>query len=65
VENESLLPEGWIGYILNYKILRIGIVKGVDMSLNESEIRRGIRFPEGNLEIRSLSRLKYRDKSTL
>jgi len=64
VENENLLPEG-IGYIPNYKILRIGIVKGIDLSLNESEIRRGIRFPEGNIEIRSLFRLKHRDKSTL
>jgi len=65
VENENLLPEGWIGYIPNSKILRIGIVKSIDASLNESEICRGIRFPEGNIEIRTLFRLKYRDKSTL
>jgi len=66
VENENLLPDGWIGYIPIYKILRMGIVKGVDLSLwSESEIRQGIRFPEGNLEIRSLSRFKYRDKYTM
>jgi len=39
VENENLLPEGWISYIPNYKILKIGIVRGVYLSLNERSDR--------------------------
>jgi len=35
------------------------------ISLSEDEIRQGIVFSDNNIEIRSLSRLKYRDKSTM
>jgi len=35
------------------------------MSLNEEEIRQDIIFSDNNMEIRSISRLKYRDKNTM
>jgi len=47
------------------KIYRIGIVKGVDLSLSDNEIRQGIKFPDGNIGVRSLSRLKYRDREIM
>jgi len=37
----------------------------MDLSLNESEIRQGIKFQNRNIEIRSLSRLKYRDRDII
>jgi len=43
----------------------MGIVKGVDVALNEEEIRQGIKFFEDNIEIRSITRLKFRDRSTM
>jgi len=65
VENGGFLPDNLISYIPNFKIYRTGIVKGVDLSLNDNEIRQGIKFLDANIEIRSLSRLKYRDRETM
>jgi len=39
VQGSNLLPENWIDYIPNFKLYRTGIVRGVDLSLCESEIR--------------------------
>jgi len=61
IDNEGILPENWIGYIPNYKIYRTG----VDVTLNEEGIRQGIKFHEEILEIRSITRLKFRDRSTM
>jgi len=43
----------------------LGIVRGIDLSLSEDEIRQGIRFFEDNLEIRSVTRLKFRDRTNI
>jgi len=64
IEFGSLLPDNLISYIPNFKIYRTGIVRGVDLSLSENEIRQGIKFLDGNIEIRFLSRLKFRDRET-
>jgi len=39
VDRVNLLLENWIGYIPNFKLYRTGIVRGVDLSLSENEIR--------------------------
>jgi len=44
VDDENLLPDNWISYILNYKLYRIRIVRGVDLSLSENEIRQALSF---------------------
>jgi len=63
LDSENLLPDNWIGYIPNFKLYKTGIVKSMDLSLSDNEIRQGIGFPDNIIEIRSLSRLKYRDKN--
>jgi len=63
VDNDSNLPDNWIGYIPNYKVYRTGVVRGVDISLSEDEIRQGVKFLDNNMEIRT--RLKYRDRFTM
>jgi len=57
------LPAGWTAYIPNYKIVRSGIVKGVDLSLSIDEIYKGIRFMDRPIILKSITRLKFRDKS--
>jgi len=58
-----MLPDNWIAYISNYKIVRSGIVRGVDLNLSIEEIYKGIKFMERPLEIKSITKLKYRDKN--
>jgi len=65
VESDNFLPDNLIFYIPNFKIYGTGIVNGVDLSLSDYEIRQGIKFPDGNINIRSLSWLKYRDRDTM
>jgi len=57
----NILPENWVAYIPNYKIIRSGIVRGVDPSLSVEEIFQGLKWMDRPLEIRSIERLKYRD----
>jgi len=57
------LPEGWIAYILNYKIVRSGIVRGVDLNLLIDEIYKGIKFMDRPIALKSITRLKFRDKN--
>jgi len=52
VDGANLLLKNWFP---NFKLYRTGIVRGVDLSLSENEIRQGIGFPENSLEIRSIS----------
>jgi len=61
VQSGHLLPENWIPYIPNYKIIRTGVIRGVDLSLSYDEILRGIKWKGRPLEIKSIERLKYRD----
>jgi len=58
--NDSL-PENWIAYIPNYKIIRTGIARGVDPSLSVDEILQGIKWRDRPMEIKSVERLSYRD----
>jgi len=37
----------------------------VDIALSEDEIRQGVKFLDDNLEIRNITRLKYRDRTTM
>jgi len=59
----NILPNNWIAYILNYKIFRSGIVRGVDLALSLKEIHKGIKFMDRSIEIKSILRLKFRDKN--
>jgi len=43
-QSSNLLPENWISYIPNYKIIRIGIARGVDPSLTIDEILQSIKW---------------------
>jgi len=57
----NLVPKNWIAYIPNYKIFRSDIVKGVDMILSD-EIHKGLKFIDRLVDIKSITRLKFRDK---
>jgi len=46
-----------------YKIFRTGIVRGVDLALSPEEIHKGIKFMDRPIEIKSITRLKFRDKN--
>jgi len=59
----NILPSNWIAYIPNYKLFRFGIVRGVDLSLSLEEIHKGIKFMDRPIEIKFISRLKFRDKN--
>jgi len=61
VQSGNLLSENWLSYIPNYKIIRTGIVRGVDLSLFHDEILRDIKWKDRPLEIKSIERLKYKD----
>jgi len=64
-QSSNLLPENWISYIPNYKIIRTGIARGVDPSLSNDEILQSIKWRDRPLEIKSIERLKYRDNNEL
>jgi len=59
----NILPENWIAYIPNYKIFRSEIVRGVDLALSPDEIHKGIKFMDRPIEIKSITRLKFKDKN--
>jgi len=59
----NILPKNWIAYIPNYKIFRSGIVRDVDTALSLEDIHKGIKFMDRSVEIRSIIRLKFRDKN--
>jgi len=63
VQSNNLLPNNWLTYIPNYKIYRTGIVKGVDVSLSIEEICQGIKWMDRPLEIKLITRLKFRDRN--
>jgi len=62
VEKQNYLPNNWISYISDYKIFRSG-VKSVNISLTDEEILQGIKCIDNLIEMKSISKLKYRDKS--
>jgi len=43
VQSTDILPVNWLAYIPNYKIIRSGIVKGVDPSLSMEEVIQGLK----------------------
>jgi len=57
------LPTGWVAYISNYKIVRSGVVRGVDLNLSIDEIHKGIKFMDRPIAIKSITKLKYRDRN--
>jgi len=61
VQSTDILPENWLAYIPNYKIIRTGIVRGVDPLLSNEEIIQGLKWRDRPLEIKSIERLKFRD----
>jgi len=61
VQSDNLLPENWIPYIPNYKIIRTGVVRGVDPSLSIDEILQVLKWRDRPMEVRSIERLKFRD----
>jgi|GEM_PF-3730276 len=60
-QSNELLPSNWLTYIPNYKIIRTGVVRGVDPSLSSEKILQGIKWRDKPMEIKSIERLKYRD----
>lgn len=62
ISNHSFLPDNWIPYIPNYKICRTGIVRGVSLDFSLDDIIQSISWPDNPIEIRDISRLKYRDR---
>jgi len=50
VQSNDLLPENWIAYIPNYKIIRTGIARGVDPTLSIQDILQGIKWKDRPLE---------------
>lgn len=42
VEGRDRLPKDWSTYIPNFRIRRVGVVRGVDPSLSEKAVREGI-----------------------
>jgi len=50
-QSNNLLPENWVAYIPNYKILRTGIVRGVDPLLSSEEVLQGIKWRDRPMEI--------------
>jgi len=63
VKKQNLLPVNWISYIPDYKIFRSGVVREVNISLTDKEILQRIKWVNNPIEIKSISRLKYRDKN--
>jgi len=61
VQSTDILPDNWLVYIPNYKIIRSGIVRGVDPYLSSEEIIQGLKWRDRPLEIKSIERLKFRD----
>jgi len=58
------LPDSWITYwIPNYKIVRSDIVRGIDLNLSIDDIYKGIKFMDRPIAIKSITRLKYRDRN--
>jgi len=57
------LPDNWITYIPNYKIVSSTIVRGVDLNLSIDDINKGLKFMDRPIAIKSITRLKYRDKN--
>jgi len=43
--------------------VRSGIVRGVDLNLSIEDINKGIKFMDRPIAIKSITRLKYRDKN--
>lgn len=39
VENHSKFPDGWFPYIPDFKIYRIGLIKGVDLEYSDEIIK--------------------------
>jgi len=60
-QSTDILPENWLAYIPNYKIIRSGIVRGVDPFLSNEEIIQRLKWKDRPLEIKSIERLKFRD----
>jgi len=60
-QSTDILPENWLAYIPNYKIIRSGIVRGIDPYLSSEEIIQGLKWKDKPLEIKSIERLKFRD----
>jgi len=42
-QSMNVIPDNWVAYIPNYKIIRVGIVRGVDPSLTVEEIFQGLK----------------------
>jgi len=63
IEDASCIPLNWLAYIPNFKIFRSAAVRGVDTSLSVEEILQGIKFFGQNIHIKSITRLKFRDRN--
>jgi len=59
----NILPDNWIAYIPNYEIIRTGNVRGMDLALSLEEIHKRIKFRNKPIKIKSITRLKFRDKN--
>jgi len=62
-QSVNVIPDNWVAYIPNYKIIRVGIVRCVDPFLTVEEIFQGLKWLDRPVEIRSIERLKFKDKN--
>jgi len=67
VSNNKELPNNWLIYIPNFRILETAVVKKVDPSLTVEDIKEGITWPGKFFEMINVERLKYlsHDSNTL
>lgn len=64
VESRHLLPRNLVSYIPNYKIHRVGVVRGVDKSMTIEKIVEGVSLLDDSIKIISIERLKFRPKDS-
>lgn len=60
VKKRDKLPKDWSVYIPNFKVRRIGVVRGVDSSLSEQSVLEGLSWPGEPVRVIEIERLKYK-----
>lgn len=64
VDQSKNLPNGWISYISNFKILRNAVIRGIEQSFSHQEILEGISWPGDPVKVVNVERLKFRARGS-
>jgi len=43
IQSNDILPDNWLTYIPGYKVYRVGVVRGEDVTVSEEEIYQRIK----------------------